>query len=61
MGYTEFYYARWWGRDGTARCPPIPINAPYLIFLFCERFNFSLIGVLPGADGTVSVKHRTAK
>src|ERR1700726_1048365 len=19
-------YARWWGRGGTARCPPIPIN-----------------------------------
>ena len=22
-------YARWCGRGGTVRCPPIPINAPY--------------------------------
>ena len=22
-------YARWWGRGGTARCPPIPINDAY--------------------------------
>src|SRR5205823_7451574 len=22
-------YARWWGRGGTARCPPIPINPSF--------------------------------
>src|SRR5258707_9989586 len=25
-------YARWWGRGGTARCPPIPIHAPFETF-----------------------------
>src|SRR6516225_12413273 len=25
-------YARWCGRGGTARCPPIPIPAPHLPF-----------------------------
>src|SRR5712671_7337977 len=24
-------YARWWGRGGTARCPPIPINPVYQV------------------------------
>jgi len=23
-------YARWWGRGGTARCPPIPIHGTEL-------------------------------
>src|SRR6267143_1055751 len=26
-------YARWWGRGGTARCPPIPISAPFQPFV----------------------------
>ena len=30
-------YARWWGRGGIARCPPIPIFDPKATFMTSAR------------------------